>query len=62
MPNLSPVKNRKDYALYDDKICTGDESAQCIKCMTNRVEAAGFQLVSERGDYVTDVDNSESVY
>ena len=23
MPNLSPAKNRKQYALYDNKICTG---------------------------------------
>ena len=25
MPNLSPVSERKKYALYDNKICTGDE-------------------------------------
>ena len=27
MPNLSPVKNRKQYELYDNKLCTGDEAA-----------------------------------
>ena len=27
MPNLSPVKNRKQYELYDNKICTGEEAA-----------------------------------
>ena len=27
MPNLSPVSERRKYALYDNKICTGDESA-----------------------------------
>ena len=27
MPNLSPTEVRKDYLLYDNKICTGDESA-----------------------------------
>ncbi len=62
MPNLSPVKNRKDYALYDNKICTGDESAQCIKCMTNRVEAAGFHLVSERGDSAAYGDDADFKY
>lgn len=29
MPNLSPVENRKQYELYDNKICTGDEAAKC---------------------------------
>ena len=29
MPNLSPVEVRKKYELYDNKICTGEESAQC---------------------------------
>ena len=28
MPNLSPVSVRKQYELYDNKICTGEESAQ----------------------------------
>ena len=50
MPNLSPVENRKDYSLYDNKICTGDESAQCITCMTNRVRTTGYEVVISRGD------------
>ena len=50
MPNLSPVKYRKLYAIYDDKICTGDESAQCRRCLARRVESVGCQLVVDRGD------------
>ena len=50
MPNLSPVSVRKKYMLYDDKICTGDESAQCINCMQARVKGIGYQVVSSRGD------------
>lgn len=50
MPNLSPVKNRKQYDLYDNKICTGEESAQCLDCLGRRVQAAGYRLVTERGD------------
>ena len=50
MPNLSPVKYRKLYAIYDDKICTGDESAQCRRCLGRRVESVGCQLVVDRGD------------
>ena len=37
MPNLSPRNVRKKYLLYDNKICTGDEAAECIVCMKNRM-------------------------
>lgn len=52
MPNLSPVKNRKQYELYDNKICIGEEAAQCWGCLSARVEKAGYHLVSDRGDAV----------
>ena len=52
MPNLSPVKNRKLYELYDNKICTGDEAAECRHCLGRRVESVGYRLVEERGDAV----------
>lgn len=52
MPNLSPVKNRKQYELYDNKICTGEEAAECRGCLSRRVESVGYHLVSERGDAV----------
>ena len=50
MPNLSPVRVRKKYDLYDNKICTGDESAQCRNCLQARVESAGYQVSMSRGD------------
>lgn len=50
MPNLSPTEVRKFYQLYDNKICTGEESAQCKSCLELRVRAAGYRLVSDRGD------------
>lgn len=50
MPNLSPVKNRKLYELYDNKICTGEEAAQCRGCLGRRVASAGYRLVEDRGD------------
>ncbi len=50
MPNLSPTSVRKKYELYDNKICTGDESAQCRVCLENRVKNAGYQIVTSRGD------------
>ena len=51
MPNLSPVKNRKLYELYDNKICTGEEAAECRNCLSHRVRQVGFELVDERGDH-----------
>ena len=50
MPNLSPVSVRKKYELYDNKICTGEESAQCRFCLENRVKSIGFEIVNDRGD------------
>ncbi len=52
MPNLSPLKFRKSYELYDNKICTGEESAQCIECLKKRVESVGYVLDMGRGDYI----------
>jgi len=51
MPNLSPLKNRRQYELYDNKICTGDEAAECRSGLAKRVAAVGYELVDERGDY-----------
>lgn len=53
MPNLSPTDVRKKYLLYDNKICTGDESAQCRKCLENRVKSAGYKIVESRGDHAS---------
>lgn len=50
MPNLSPVNVRKLYELYNDKICTGEETAECRGCLSNRVENAGYRIVESRGD------------
>lgn len=50
MPNLSPTAVRENYMLYDNKICTGDESAQCRGCLERRVSSVGYQIVTDRGD------------
>ena len=52
MPNLSPVNVRKKYDLYDNKICTGEEAAECRMCLQRRIEAAGYDVSVERGDCV----------
>ena len=50
MPNLSPTSVRGKYLLYDGKICTGDEAAECHGCMERRMERIGYQVVTDRGD------------
>lgn len=52
MPNLSPVNVRKKYELYDNKICTGEESAQCRGCLNRRMQAIGYEIVTCRGDII----------
>ena len=51
-PNLSPVNRRKDYDLYDNKICTGEEAAECRGCLGTRMQSIGYELVVDRGDMV----------
>ena len=52
MPNLSPVNVRKFYDIYDNKICTGEEAAQCKVCLENRILKAGYRIVTDRGDVI----------
>lgn len=51
MPNLSPLSHRKDYNIYDNKICTGDEAAECRACTEFRIKHIGYETVIDRGDY-----------
>ncbi len=51
MPNLSPLAVRKKYMLYDNKICTGDESAQCRHCLEGRMKSIGYEITTDRGDW-----------
>lgn len=50
MPNLSPVSVRKLYSLYENKICTGEEAAQCRGCLERRVESVGYKIVTDIGN------------
>ena len=51
MPNLSPIGVREKYALYDNKICTGEEAAEGNEKLRKRMAAIGYQVVEKRGDY-----------
>lgn len=51
MPNLSPRDCRSKYLLYDNKIATGDEAAESLNSLKKRMERAGYEVVTDRGDY-----------
>lgn len=50
MPNLSPKEVRDKYLLYDNKICTGEDSDQCRGCMERRTASVGYQIVTDIGN------------
>lgn len=52
MPNLSPTSVREKYSLYDGKICTGDEAAECRNCIEKRIVSSGFSIDMSRGDNI----------
>ncbi|MGL4107651.1 [FeFe] hydrogenase H-cluster radical SAM maturase HydE [Clostridium sp. LP20] len=52
MPNLSPTSVREKYSLYNGKICTGDEAAECRMCIEGRINRAGFKIEVSRGDNI----------
>lgn len=50
MPNLTPTINRPDYEIYENKICLGDEAAQCRVCIEKRINSFGFIVDMQKGD------------
>lgn len=52
MPNLSPCEVRKKYSLYDNKLCAGEETAEGLALLRGRIAAAGYEVVTDRGDAV----------
>lgn len=52
MPNLSPEGIRADYALYDNKLTTGAESAGHLNLLRESVRQEGCELVFSKGDWL----------
>jgi len=50
MPNLSPHEDRGKYELYDNKLCTGVESAQSLAQLKKRMSSIGYEVEVKRGD------------
>jgi len=51
MPNLTPVKYREDYLLYEDKPCLDEDASECRNCLEARIHMAGDDIgFNEWGD------------
>lgn len=50
MPNLSPHSVRKKYELYNNKLISGNESAQEIENLKNSMKNIGYEIITDRGD------------
>ena len=44
MPNLTPVKYRESYLLYENKPCLDEEAKDCMNCLEARVYMAGDKI------------------
>lgn len=52
MPNLSPACFRKLYSIYENKISSGNESAQQLEALKKLVSDAGYEVVTDVGHVV----------
>jgi biotin synthase len=51
MPNLTPVKYRQDYLLYENKPCLDEEADACKGCLETRIRLVGDTIAyGEWGD------------
>ena len=51
MPNFTPMLYRGKYSIYDNKKCSGSESAQGLKILSDRLDKIGYYIDFSRGDY-----------
>ena len=53
MPNLTPVKYRQNYLLYENKPCIDEEADTCQSCLETRIRLAGDEIgYGEWGDSI----------
>lgn len=51
MPNLTSIKYRKEYQLYEDKPCLDEDAELCKNCLEARIEISGCEIgYGEWGD------------
>ena len=50
MPNLSPQRNRKKYEIYENKLYSGEESAQSLEKLSESIKSIGYEIVVDIGN------------
>ncbi len=50
MPNLSPIRVREKYALYDNKVHSGNEAAEHLEALRKELAKENFTVAISRGD------------
>ena len=53
MPNLSPQDTRALYAIYNNKLSTGSEAAESVADLRLRMQAIGYEVPVDRGDFTS---------
>lgn len=51
MPNISPTENRKNYALYNDKIGADESAQKSVENVVKNLREIGYEPTVLRGDY-----------
>lgn len=51
MPNLTPVGERKKYAIYENKASNGSEAVEGLKALEQELNEIGYHIDYSRGDY-----------
>jgi biotin synthase len=50
MPNITPLKYKKDYRLYPGKICLEETGLECLSCLKILAKQTGKEIDMGRGD------------
>lgn len=50
MPNLSPMRTRSLYELYNNKLSTGSEAAEAKKQLSDLMQKIGYRIVTDIGN------------
>lgn len=51
MPNITPLKYRLNYLLYDNKPCIDEEADDCLDCLEKRIKMIGEEIAyNDYGD------------
>lgn len=50
MPNISPIRVRDKYKLYDGKLSTGVEGMEGLNLLSEKMKNIGYEVVISRGD------------